>query len=226
MNTSPIRTLLVDDDAAVLTALRHYFAVSDTIQIVGEEENGRAALQRISADPAAIDVVLADIHMPEMGGLELLQNIQHLSHVPAFVAMTSMDTDETMLEILSHGGSGYIIKNSRPQRFIAAVEDAVNGGTAVSPECLSRLLDYIPPVDAAEDGRGSWSKTRATSPAQLTDGEKTVLRLIVQGLSNKEIALKSRYAESTVKKHVSSLMQKFDASSRLKLATAAIRAGW
>ena len=189
MNTSPIRTLLVDDDAAVLTALRHYFAVSDTIQIVGEEENGRAALQRISADPAAIDVVLADIHMPEMGGLELLQNIQHLSHVPAFVAMTSMDTDETMLEILSHGGSGYIIKNSRPQRFIA-----------VSPECLSRLLDYIPPVDAAEDGRGSWSKTRATSPAQLTDGEKAVLRLIVQGLSNKEIALESRYAESTAKK--------------------------
>ena len=170
--------------------------------------------------------MLADIHMPEMGGLELLQNIQHLSHVPAFVAMTSMDTDETMLEILSHGGSGYIIKNSRPQRFIAAVEDAVNGGTAVSPECLSRLLDYIPPVDAAEDGRGSWSKTRATSPAQLTDGEKAVLRLIVQGLSNKEIALESRYAESTVKKHVSSLMQKFDASSRLKLATAAIRAGW
>ncbi|HIW96123.1 MAG TPA: response regulator transcription factor [Candidatus Corynebacterium gallistercoris] len=225
----PIRVLLVDDDPSVLTALTYYFAAAQGIEIAGQADNGRTALEALRRDDPHVDVVLADIHMPEMGGVELLENLETLAQPPAFVAMTSMDTDETMLEILSRGGSGYIIKSSRPQRFIAAVEDAVSGGTAVSSECLSRLVDYIPHGQEGADAqreRRRWMKAGATAPEPLSNGEKEVLRHLVQGLSNKEICKATMYAESTVKKHVSSLMVKFDAHSRLKLATEAIRAGW
>ena len=134
MNNAPVtRILVVDDDARALTALRHYFSVAKDIEIVAEAENGAVALEQIERLGGDLDLVLADIHMPEVSGIELLRTLQSQDNPPVFVAMTSMDTDETMLEILTSGGAGYIIKSARPVQFIQAIRDAMNGGTAVSP---------------------------------------------------------------------------------------------
>ena len=98
MNNAPVtRILVVDDDARALTALRHYFSVAKDIEIVAEAENGAVALEQIERLGGDLDLVLADIHMPEVGGIELLRTLQSQDNPPVFVAMTSMDTDETML---------------------------------------------------------------------------------------------------------------------------------
>lgn len=234
-SSSPTRILVVDDDACVLTALKHYFSVAKDIEIVAEAENGAVALEQIERLGGDLDLVLADIHMPEVGGIELLRTLQSQNNPPVFVAMTSMDTDETMLEILTSGGAGYIIKSACPVQFIQAVRDAMNGGTAVSPECLSRLVDFIPERSgggaAVQAGKSASPNKQeqpgaAPDPESIPEGERTTLQLLVQGHSNAEIAKEALYAESTVKKHVSSLMKRFGVDSRLRLAISAIRAGY
>ncbi|MGV0439235.1 response regulator [Corynebacterium mastitidis] len=214
-----IRLLLVDDDPLVLFSLRRYFNTTADIHVVAEAANGVAALKAL--EDYEIDLVLTDIHMPEMDGIALLQETRKLPEPPVFVAMTGFDTDETMLKTLTGGAAGYIIKSARPQEIISSVRDAMNGGTSVSPQCLSRLVDYIPARELAQQ-QAQDSKDEIV----LSPGEQRVLSLLCDGLSNAEIAAKTSYAESTVKKHVSQLINHFGVDSRLSLVVAAMRTHW
>lgn len=216
-DSRPTRILIVDDDPLVLASLRAYFGTADDIEVVGEASNGREALDALAAKD--IDLVLSDIHMPEMDGVSLLHEVKQIQNPPVFVAMTGFDTDETMLQTLTSGAAGYIIKSSKPREIIESVRDAMSGGTSVSPQCLSRLVDYIPNREVAAL-RASQKQVR------LTDAEERVLSLLCDGLSNAEIAQKTQYAESTVKKHVSHLISYFGANSRLSLVVAAMRTYW
>ena len=241
-HTDIINLLIVEDDGFTIDALTQYFATTDDIRVAGTANNGVQALVNLKEQGESIDLILSDIYMLEMNGVELLHQVQTLPNPPVFVAMTSMDTDETMLEILSNGGTGYIIKSARPQQLIEAVRDAMNGGTSVSPTCLSRLIEFMntahprsdnqPKADnqtrknSASTSSLSQLGTHAPNLEDLPEGEHAVLELLVQGLSNAEIAQRALYSESTVKKHVSSLMKRFQAPSRLKLAISAIHAGY
>ncbi|MCZ9310314.1 response regulator transcription factor [Corynebacterium uberis] len=215
--SQPTRIIIVDDDPLVLASLRAYFSTADDIEVVAEASHGREAVEILATQD--VDLVLSDIHMPEMDGVTLLEHVQKLEHPPVFVAMTGFDTDETMLQTLTGGAAGYIIKSSKPQEIIASVRDAMSGGTSVSPQCLSRLVDYIPNREAAVL-RASQKQLR------LTDAEERVLSLLCDGLSNAEIAEKTQYAQSTVKKHVSHLIGYFGVNSRLSLVVAAMRTYW
>ncbi|RNE48044.1 LuxR C-terminal-related transcriptional regulator [Corynebacterium alimapuense] len=126
-----------------------------------------------------------------------------------------------MLKILAGGGAGYIVKSARPQAIITALRDAVSGGTTVSPQALSRLVDYIPNKDVSP------SRTSKTSPIyeNLTLVEKDVLEHLCQGMSNADIAATMRYSEATVKKYISYLISHFGVTSRLSLAVSAIQSG-
>lgn len=214
-----IRLLLVDDDLLVLSSLRTYFNTTADIHVVAEAANGVSALKALS--DYEIDLVLTDIHMPEMDGIALLQETRKLPDPPVFVAMTGFDTDETMLKTLTGGAAGYIIKSARPQEIISSVRDAMNGGTSVSPQCLSRLVDYIPARELAQHNAQEKKEEIVLSP-----GEQRVLSLLCDGLSNAEIAARTTYAESTVKKHVSQLINHFGVNSRLSLVVAAMRTHW
>ncbi|KQB84701.1 response regulator transcription factor [Corynebacterium oculi] len=214
-----IRLLLVDDDPLVLSSLRTYFNTTADIHVVAEAANGVSALKALS--DYEIDLVLTDIHMPEMDGIALLQETRKLPDPPVFVAMTGFDTDETMLKTLTAGAAGYIIKSARPQEIISSVRDAMNGGTSVSPQCLSRLVDYIPARELAQHNAQEKKEEIVLSP-----GEQRVLSLLCDGLSNAEIAARTTYAESTVKKHVSQLINHFGVNSRLSLVVAAMRTHW
>ncbi|WPF68609.1 response regulator [Corynebacterium sp. 21KM1197] len=214
-----IRLLLVDDDPLVLSSLRTYFNTTADIHVVAEAANGVSALKAL--DDYEIDLVLTDIHMPEMDGIALLQETRKLPNPPVFVAMTGFDTDETMLKTLTGGAAGYIIKSARPQEIISSVRDAMNGGTSVSPQCLSRLVDYIPARELAQHNAQEKKEEIVLSP-----GEQCVLSLLCDGLSNAEIAATTTYAESTVKKHVSQLINHFGVNSRLSLVVAAMRTHW
>ncbi|TNL98760.1 response regulator [Corynebacterium tapiri] len=207
--------LIVDDDSAVRQGFSAYFSYAPDIAVAGVCSNGVQALDFLKREK--VDVVLSDINMPEMGGIELLEHVKKMDDAPAFVAITALDTDDSMLRIISNGGQGYVVKSSSPQQINSAVRDATKGGTTVSPECLSRLVDYVPDVKPEDQ------KIRDRIE-ELTPAERMVLDLLCQGLSNAEIARQSYYAESTVKKHVSNLTSHFGASNRLELVVKVINA--
>lgn len=212
--------LIVDDEPVVRSSLRRYFAATSDIRVLAEASDGATALAQL--DATTVDVVLADIHMPTMDGVALLRKIQERPQPPAFVAITALDSDDTMLQVLAGGGAGYILKSARPQSIINAVREATTGGTSVSPQSLSRLVGYIPPAppaagDVAEDEHPD---------QELTVTERQILTHLCRGLSNAAIARTLNYAEGTVKKYVSQLITRFDADSRLSLAVTAIRMGW
>lgn len=243
-----IHALVVDDDPLVITTLTTYFNTTEDIRVHASATNGTTALELFDSpgeaviDGERIDIILADIHMPSMDGITLLKHIQKFSSPPPFLAITSFDTDRTMLEILKNGGAGYILKAQRPQYIIDAVRQTLTGGTVVSPEAMGRLVQYI----ATERGeattksrskrsglmgrkttRGSSSATqsgtsaisRAASAKSLADADRQVLELLCLGYANGEIAEKLSLSESLVKKRVSGLIREFGASSRLNLVT-------
>src|SRR5699024_5640285 len=135
-SSSTIWVMDVDDDPTVLSSLRTYFSSTRAIRVLAEARNGVVALEQLRH--VDVVIVLADISMPDLNGLALLHEIRALDNPPSFVAITALDTEETMLEVLAGGGAGYIVKSSRPQTITAAIRDAVAGGTTVSPHALKR----------------------------------------------------------------------------------------
>ena len=260
MTSTPIRVLIVDDDPLVLSSLRLYFAApaADDIEIVAEASTGREALDIMKDTPAEerIDVIMADIHMPGMSGVELLGEIQTIENPPVFVAMTALDEEETMLSILAQGGRGYILKSSRPEFITDTVLAAVGGGTVVSPQPASRLVQHLSTLngDSASDASTASETTNAPATSagvsdvgqddaasaaespdperpsrnlpRLSASEERVLGLLCDGLSNTEISKKTGRSASAVKKQISNLLVKFGAASRVQLAVLAIEAGF
>lgn len=207
-----ISVFIVEDNREELHNFVEYFGFADDIKVVGTARNGKEALAKLSTIRA--DVIISDIHMPCMGGLELLKELRAVGSTAKFIAMTGLDTDNGMIATLAGGGSGYITKDQRPELIHQAVRDSLNGGTSVSAEALARLLSYVPLT--SEYGPSG-------NRISLNGTEREILRQLCKGLSNHEIAEETVYSESTVKRHISSLMTKFDVNSRLKLALAALR---
>lgn len=215
---------------------------AEGIEVVGEACDGGHALELLDREPA--DVIMADVHMPGMGGLDLLDEVLARPDPPQFVAMTSLDEDETMLRILRQGGRGYILKSSRPQYIIDTVLEAARGGTIVSPQPATRLVQRLAdhpspdpdadptPVDTTGPAASSAATSTTTSPGasralpRLSDSERQVLSMICGGLSNSEICRATGRSGSAVKKQVSHLLAKFGASSRVQLAVYAVEAGF
>ena len=156
------------------------------------------------------DLVLSDIPMPDIDGIELLQHIQQLPQPPLFVAMTSFDTDEIMLKCLSLGAVGYITKGQEAESIIHSLRDVAHGGAVLSPDCLNRLIASKTAVN-----RNDGSEFRVP---KINNRERTILSLICEGKTNKEIAKSLCLAEITVKKAIANLFIQFSARNRVDLA--------
>ncbi|MGO1948854.1 MAG: response regulator [Mycobacteriaceae bacterium] len=257
MSPSPIRLLIVDDDPLVLSSLRLYFGApaAENIEVVAEASTGQDAVDILSASPPAehIDVVMADIHMPGMDGVELLNRVRKLTDPPEFVAMTALDEEETMLSILAQGGRGYILKSSRPEFIIDTVLAAMGGGTVVSPQPASKLVQHLsggthaafpgtpspsaspsaaatPVLDEIErpeqDAESAAPELPGNHLPRLSRSEERVLALLCDGLSNSEISRETGRSASAVKKQISHLLGKFGASTRVQLAVLAVESGF
>lgn len=206
-----IRVFLVDDDPLVREVLTSYLATAGDIDVVGTASNGAEALERIR--PAEVDLVLSDVYMPKMDGATLLRHLAERPETPAFLAITSLENDKAMLDILAHGGRGYILKSQPPEQIILSVRQAVTGGTVVSPEAMTNLVRYLAPEPAVAVA----PPASRSYPPGISEAERAVLDLLCEGLSNADIAKRLNYAESTVKKHVSNLLALYGVSSRLDL---------
>lgn len=203
----PNRILLVDDDPTVLEGFPIYLSTTDDLQIVATATTGKIAAEWLSTH--SCDLVLSDIHMPDMNGMELLHCVQRLNSPPLFVAMTAYDTDETMVQALRLGAVGYIIKGETPNAIIFSLRDALNGGTSISPDCLQRLLPDTPSTNK------SFEEVRKL--LNLTSREQAVITLLCEGNTNIQIADKLNYAEITIRKTISSLFAKYGVSNRVEL---------
>lgn len=202
--------LLVDDDSIIRESFPLYFAKAPDLEVIATATSGRSALTWLSTHPC--DIVLSDIRMPDMDGIELLTEVNSFDAPPIFVAMTAYDTDDTMIASLARGASGYIIKGQPPQEIIQALRDALNGGTSLSPRCVKRLVAQSP-----------WGRfTERIERAPLTANEQAVMELLCRGKSNRQIANELFYSEPHIKTMVSSLLRKMDCSSRAELIAISI----
>ena len=203
------RILLVDDDPTILDAFPVYFSTTDDLEVSGTARTGKSALTWLESN--ICDLVLSDVRMPDIDGIELLQYVQQLSHPPLFVAMTAFDNDETMLKCLSLGAAGYIVKGQDPESIIRSLAERSPTGTILSPESTTRLIK-----------RSVLRPQSHIPPQPLSLEQRTIIRYIQSGMTNHQIARKLKYAEVTIKKKVSTLLSLYGFRSRSELAALAI----
>ena len=204
-----IRVLIVDDQALVRSGFRMLLDSSDDIDVVGEAENGAEALERMATSP--VDVVLMDIRMPVMDGVETTKRIV-ASGAPAHVlVLTTFDADEYVYAALRAGASGFLLKDSRPDELLQAIRSVANGDAVVAPSATRRLLDRFVPMLPTGQGR---TDSRLDV---LTDREREVLVEIAKGATNAEISATLYMAEGTVKTHIGRLFTKLQARDRVQL---------
>ncbi|MHB9145142.1 MAG: response regulator [Symbiobacteriia bacterium] len=201
-----IRVLIADDHAIVRQGLRSVLAFEPDLEVIGEACNGEEAL-RLSQQLQP-DVVILDLNMPVVNGLEAARLIRQTPPVPGIVVLTIHDDREYVLEAMRSGVTGYCLKDVEPVLLVQAIRQANDGVAYVDPGLMGAL----------------------TSQAGVTEGltsrEMEVLGMIAQGLSNREIAEKLYISEKTCKNHVSSIFAKIGVGDRTQAALYAIRQGW
>ncbi len=213
---APVRILIVDDHAVVRAGLRLLLSADPEMQIAGEAGDGAEAL-RLARDLAP-DVVLMDISMPDMNGIEATRRIKALCPGVAVLALTMHEDDQYFFEMLAAGASGYVPKRAAPNDLISAIHAVKHGGVFLFPS-VARLLvrDYLQRVeDEGEAGRPFDA---------LTDREREVLTCIAQGQSNQEIAEALSISIKTVNRHRENIMAKLNLHSRVELVHYAIEKG-
>lgn len=200
-----IRVVIVDDDPFVLQALRAYLSEAGEIEVLSTFEAATEAYGFLQS--YRVDVLITDVRMPGMDGLQLLTKVKQGMPDVAVVVLTSFDDDEAMRTALDRKANGFLLKDSSAEEVIRAVIAAYKGGTTISPATTSRLVSqFLRPVLGSRPG--------------VTEAEQAVLDLLCEGYSNAEIADHLFISEATVKSHVSHLMKKYGVSSRLKLVVA------
>ena len=211
--TEPITVLVVDDHAVVRRGVRGYLETQADIAVVGEAASGEEAV-RLAADLVP-DVVLMDLVMPEMDGVEATRQIRRASPRTQVVVLTSYHEDVHIFPAIKAGALSYLLKDVGPEELAAAVRAAAHGEAMVHPRVAARLMQEL---------RGA--RRDVPSPfAELTDRELEVLRLIAEGLSNADIAERLVISEKTVKGYVSNILSKLHLADRTQAAVYAWREG-
>jgi DNA-binding NarL/FixJ family response regulator len=208
-----VRVLVVDDQQLVREGLKTLLEFEEGIEIVGEAADGAGGIAAfLSSSP---DVVLMDIRMPGMDGVEATKRIRALDPEARILILTTFDEDRLVFEAVRSGARGYLLKDISGAALAAAVRDVASGGAALGPDVALKVMDAYARLAGRADAAGSL-------PAEpLSSRERSVLALVAKGLSNKEIASRLFLAEGTVKNHVSAILTKIDARDRTQ---AAIRA--
>ena len=216
-----IRILLVDDQALVRAGFRMILDAEQEMEVVGEASDGREAIDQVrSLRP---DVVLMDIRMPELDGLEAARRILADGvagdEPPRILMLTTFDLDEYVYEALRAGASGFLLKDTPPEQLVAAIHVIADGDALLSPSITRRVI--------SEFVKGTGPKPQAQFPRlqDLTAREHEVLVLIARGLSNAEIAKTLFVSETTVKTHVARILMKLGLRDRVQAVVLAYEAG-
>ncbi|MEU3164599.1 response regulator transcription factor [Streptosporangium sp. NPDC006930] len=211
-----IRVIVVDDQTLVRQGIRSLLGLTDDIEVVGEADDGMAALAAI--EEHAPDVVLLDLRMPRHDGIWVLRALRERADgSPPVLVLTTFDNDTLVLDAMRAGACGYLLKDVTLERLTRAIRVLADGGTLISPSITDRLLRAVHRRRPADDD---------DLPAiqRLTEREVEVLRLVAEGYSNREIAQALFLAEGTVKNHVSTMLLKLGARDRTNAVLRALHA--
>ena len=210
-----ISVCLVDDQTLVRQGIRSLLELSDTIRVVAEAADGAQAVQLIPE--VAPDVVLLDMRMPGMSGLDVLNALATAGKLPPTIILTTFDDDQLVLAGLKAGARGYLLKDVSLDQLVDAVKVVAGGGSLVAPVVTQRLLSGLE--------RMQNDFTSLDRPDPLTERETEILRLMAGGYSNKEIANSLGVAEGTVKNHVSNILSKLGVRDRTRAVLKAFELG-
>ena len=213
----PVRVLLVDDDTLVRRAVRQILEAADDLEVVGEASDGDGAVRQA---PQA-DVVLMDLRIPGMSGVEATSRITHSPSSPKVVVLTTVTTDAAITDAIHAVALGLLLKTSSPEDIVSAVRAAHTGDAFMSPTSTRQLLEQL----RSDTGRRGHRAARKTLSA-LTDREREVAIAVAEGLTNDAIAARLNVSASTVKAHLSTIQTKLDVDSRVRIAVLVERAGY
>ena len=226
-----IRVLLVDDQPLLLQGFAMILSTEDDIQVVGQVTDGA---QAVAAVPEVRpDVVLMDVQMPVLDGIEATRQIVSSSSDALVVILTTFDRDDYLFDALSAGASGFLLKNADADDLVEAIRTVAQGHALLAPEVTRRVIAAMAADGsgrATGAGAGAAGDAGAAQPAtdplpQLTSREREVLMLVAQGLSNAEIAKQVFVSEATIKTHVSNVLAKLGVRDRVQAVGSAYESG-
>ena len=213
-----IRVVIADDHPVVRTGLRMMLEMEEGIELVGEAVDGVAAVHLVSE--LVPDVVVMDVRMPAMDGLEAIKQIRaQFPHI-AIIVLTTYDEDEVMLRSLQAGARGYLLKESDVEVVLQAIERAARGELLVQPELMQRVLGY-----AARRTASAFLPAGSIHKVQLTEREQEVLSALAAGERNKEIGARLGITRRTVESYLNSIYTKLNVDSRAAAVAVAIERG-
>jgi DNA-binding NarL/FixJ family response regulator len=218
--SEPVRVVLVDDQQMVRAGFRMVIDSQPDLTVVGEAGTGAEAVALLARTPA--DVVLMDIRMPAMDGIEATRHITARSEPPRVVVLTTFDLDEYVVSAIGAGASGFLLKDAPPEEMLAAVRTVHAGDSVIAASSTRRLLQHVAPML-----RGSAPRTATTTDelAELTPREREVLEQMAYGATNTEIAAHFVVSEATVKTHVGRVLAKTGSRDRVQAVVLAYRTG-
>ncbi len=221
MSHDHIRVLLVDDEPLMRAGIRLMVDGVDGIEVIGEAADGHEAIEAVAHhDP---DVVLMDIRMPRMDGLEATRVLKDSEARASIVVLTAFDTDNFLLDALRLGACSFLLKDSTPEALLRAIRDAATGQPMVSAQVLQRLVALARlPQDEPDEVPGP--SVPPPPPRYVTAREWEVARCIAQGLTNAEIAETLFLSPTTIKTHLASLFAKLHVTNRVQLAIRVLEA--
>ena len=210
-----IKVLIVDDHEMVRDGLSEMMEREEDFTVVGEAQNGLEAVEKTKAlNP---DVVLMDLRMPDMDGVEAMRQIRAVQDDVKFLVLTTYDSDEYIFDAIEAGAKGYLLKDTSREELFRAVRTVNRGESLIEPAVVSRLLDRLTEL--------SHRAAHGPEHGALSEREVEVLQLMARGSANKQIASDLSITESTVKTHVANIFQKLEVSHRTEAVTKAISQG-
>jgi DNA-binding NarL/FixJ family response regulator len=212
--TRKIRVILADDHPAVRAGIRQFIERDPTIQVLAEAGDGAQALELIRLHRP--DVVMLDLQMPNVSGLELIGQVRAEYPDTAVVVLTAYDDAPYIFAALRAGAKGYLLKTSGPDELARAIRCVHDGGSALDPCVANRVVESL----------GKPSAPVVPDPERLSARELEVLRLAAQGLTNRAIGYELKISERTVHSHLINIFEKLDVSTRTEAALKAVRLGW
>ena len=210
-----IRVLLADDQELVRSGFKLILDLADGIEVVGEAADGREAVER--AKELRPDVVLMDVRMPELDGIEATRRLRHAGVEAHVLVLTTFDLDEYVYAAVQAGASGFLLKDAPREQLVAAVRTVARGEALLAPAITQRLIERFVARPSPGDA--------APALADLSGRELEVLRLVARGLSNAEIADELIVSQATVKTHVAHILEKLDLRDRVQAVVFAYETG-
>jgi two-component system NarL family response regulator len=209
----PIRVAVVDDQELFRRGLTMLLGVEDDIEVVGEAGDGIAATELAAA--TVPDVILMDVRMPKRSGIEACVAIKEAAPTARIIMLTVSDEEADLYDAVKNGASGYLLKDSSIDEVAQAIRVVADGQSLISPSMAIKLLDEFKQMSRSD-------RQQVPTP-RLTDRELEVLKLVAQGLNNREIAKRLFISENTVKNHVRNILEKLQLHSRMEAVMYAVR---